>query len=165
MTGIVVPGKLYGAMAAGRPAVFVGPEHCESADTIRDAGCGLTVRPATPTAWSRRSRASPPTRVSLAAWANGDARRSSPHHERKLCCDHWYELIGELVARPEARRQAIGRAGTTARHARWRRRAVCHTVSVSRRERRVVRSTTTRDRPCQVRVNAVRSTTLFIVPW
>ena len=45
MTGIVVPGKLYGAMAAGRPAVFVGPEHCESADTIRDAGCGLTVAP------------------------------------------------------------------------------------------------------------------------
>ena len=43
MTGIVVPGKLYGVMAAGRPAIFVGPEHCESADTIRDAGCGITV--------------------------------------------------------------------------------------------------------------------------
>ena len=45
MTGIVVPGKLYGVMAAGRPAIFVGPEHCESADTIRDAGCGITVTP------------------------------------------------------------------------------------------------------------------------
>ena len=45
MTGIVVPGKLYGVMAAGRPALFVGPEHCESADTIRDAGCGITVTP------------------------------------------------------------------------------------------------------------------------
>ena len=45
MTGIVVPGKLYGVMAAGRPAVFVGPEHCESADTIRDAGCGITIDP------------------------------------------------------------------------------------------------------------------------
>ena len=42
MTGIVVPGKLYGAMAAGRPIVFVGPEHCEPADTIRHAGCGFT---------------------------------------------------------------------------------------------------------------------------
>ncbi len=45
MTGIVVPGKLYGAMAAGRPALFVGPEHCEPADTIRSAGCGFTVSP------------------------------------------------------------------------------------------------------------------------
>ena len=42
MNGIVVPGKLYGAMAAGRPVVFVGPEHCETADTIRSDGCGLT---------------------------------------------------------------------------------------------------------------------------
>ena len=45
MTGIVVPGKLYGVMAAGRPALFVGPEHCESADTIRHAGCGFTIAP------------------------------------------------------------------------------------------------------------------------
>jgi glycosyltransferase involved in cell wall biosynthesis len=44
--GISVPGKLYGIMAAGRPALFVGPEHCETADTIRDAGCGTVVDPA-----------------------------------------------------------------------------------------------------------------------
>jgi peroxiredoxin len=44
MTGIVVPGKLYGAMASGRPAIFIGPDHCESADTVREAGCGLTLR-------------------------------------------------------------------------------------------------------------------------
>ena len=44
MTGVVVPGKLYGIMASGRPAIFVGPDHCETADTIREAHCGLTVR-------------------------------------------------------------------------------------------------------------------------
>jgi glycosyltransferase involved in cell wall biosynthesis len=44
MTGIVVPGKLYGAMASGRPTLFVGPDHCESADTIRWADCGATIR-------------------------------------------------------------------------------------------------------------------------
>lgn len=43
MTGIVVPGKLYGAMASSRPTIFVGPQHCESADTIRDAECGKTI--------------------------------------------------------------------------------------------------------------------------
>ncbi len=44
MSGIVVPGKLYGAMASGRPTLFIGPDHCESADTIRQAECGLTLR-------------------------------------------------------------------------------------------------------------------------
>ena len=44
VSGLVVPGKLYGAMAAARPTLFVGPERCESADTIREADCGLTIR-------------------------------------------------------------------------------------------------------------------------
>ena len=43
--GISVPGKLYGIMAAGRPALFVGPARCESADAIRDAGCGAVIDP------------------------------------------------------------------------------------------------------------------------
>ena len=50
MTGIVVPGKLYGVMAAARPALFVGPTHCETADTIRRAGCGFTIAPGDPAA-------------------------------------------------------------------------------------------------------------------
>ena len=41
--GISVPGKLYGIMASGRPALFVGAERCESADTIRNAECGVVV--------------------------------------------------------------------------------------------------------------------------
>ena len=79
MNGIVVPGKLYGAMAAGRPVVFVGPDHCESADTIKSAGCGMTfptgdaTRPAGGTRAARlRSEPRP------AAWASAPARRSSP---------------------------------------------------------------------------------------
>jgi colanic acid biosynthesis glycosyl transferase WcaI len=44
--GISVPGKLYGIMAAGRPALFVGPEQCETAETIREARCGTVVDPA-----------------------------------------------------------------------------------------------------------------------
>jgi colanic acid biosynthesis glycosyl transferase WcaI len=44
--GISVPGKLYGIMAAARPALFVGPAACETADTIREAECGAVIDPA-----------------------------------------------------------------------------------------------------------------------
>jgi colanic acid biosynthesis glycosyl transferase WcaI len=44
--GISVPGKLYGIMAAERPALFVGPARSETADTIRDARCGEVIDPA-----------------------------------------------------------------------------------------------------------------------
>ena len=98
MTGIVVPGKLYGVMAAGRPAVFVGPEHCESADTIRDAGCGITVAPgdADGLVAALLHLAADPS----LARRMGERGRSAflAGHERKLCCAQWRELIGELVA-------------------------------------------------------------------
>jgi glycosyltransferase involved in cell wall biosynthesis len=97
MTGIVVPGKLYGAMASERPTVFIGPDHCESADTIRQARCGLTIRqgdserlvealtilaedPELVRAMGRRGRA-----AFLA------------HHEKTLCCARWSAALAELV--------------------------------------------------------------------
>ena len=43
--GISVPGKLYGIMGVGRPALFVGPARCESADTIRESDSGVVVDP------------------------------------------------------------------------------------------------------------------------
>ena len=43
--GISVPGKLYGIMASGRPALFVGPKACESAEAIVSDNCGAVVDP------------------------------------------------------------------------------------------------------------------------
>ena len=100
MTGIVVPGKLYGAMASGRPAVFVGPAHCESADTIRQADCGLTVRlgDADGLVEALTRLAGDPE----AARRMGARGRSTflAAHERELCCAHWSEAIGDVVAGP-----------------------------------------------------------------
>ena len=103
MTGIVVPGKLYGAMAAGRPCLFVGPEHCESADTIRDAGCGIAVTPGD-TDGLVAALLHLSSHPSLAR-RMGEKGRSAflTAHDRKLCCAQWHELIGSLVARPEGR--------------------------------------------------------------
>jgi glycosyltransferase involved in cell wall biosynthesis len=44
--GISVPGKLYGIMASARPALFIGPTGCESAETIVRSECGEVVDPA-----------------------------------------------------------------------------------------------------------------------
>ena len=44
--GISVPGKLYGIMASARPALFVGPAGCESAETIIQGACGTVIDPA-----------------------------------------------------------------------------------------------------------------------
>ena len=41
--GLLVPCKLYSALAAGRPVVLAGPEHSELGQVIRDFGCGAVV--------------------------------------------------------------------------------------------------------------------------
>ncbi|MBW2528796.1 MAG: glycosyltransferase family 4 protein, partial [Deltaproteobacteria bacterium] len=45
LAGLLVPSKLYGVMAAGRPLLYVGPEECEVARVVRDHDIGWTGRP------------------------------------------------------------------------------------------------------------------------
>jgi glycosyltransferase involved in cell wall biosynthesis len=101
MTGIVVPGKLYGVMAAGRPAVFVGPRHCESADTIRVAGCGITINRGDVDGLvaAITHLAGHPSLVRRM----GERARSAflAGYVRRHCCEAWGVLIAELT-RPDA---------------------------------------------------------------
>jgi colanic acid biosynthesis glycosyl transferase WcaI len=97
MTGVVVPGKLYGAMASGRPTLFVGPAHCESADTIREADCGLTVK-------LGDAKALVEALTTLAAdtdLATEFGRKGRlaflARHEKDGCCAHWAAMIGDLL--------------------------------------------------------------------
>ena len=45
LTGYVIPSKLYGIMASGRPVIAAVNPACETAEIIREAQCGLIVRP------------------------------------------------------------------------------------------------------------------------
>jgi len=45
MSGLSVPSKVYGIMAAGRPIIFVGPPESEAAAAIREADCGHVIPP------------------------------------------------------------------------------------------------------------------------
>jgi len=102
MTGIVVPGKLYGAMASGRPAVFVGPAHCETADTIRQAECGYSIPlgDADGLVEALNALADDPE----AALAMGRRGRSAflQSHEVEPCCARWAEVLGDLLTAPRA---------------------------------------------------------------
>ena len=100
MTGIVVPGKLYGAMASGRPTLFVGPDHCESADTIRESDCGTTVKLGDADGLVRAIEAlidDPDLAAKLGR--NGRAAFLA-RHEKDHCCARWSALIADLLDGP-----------------------------------------------------------------
>jgi len=50
--GLLVPSKFIGALASGRPLLFVGPNEGEIPDAIRVGGCGFIVEPGDATALS-----------------------------------------------------------------------------------------------------------------
>jgi colanic acid biosynthesis glycosyl transferase WcaI len=104
MTGIVVPGKLYGVMAAGRPAIFVGPDHCETADAIREARCGFTIPSGNPHALVQaliQLQGDPNL-----ALAMGTRARAAflTQYEQKTCCDQFAQLATQLLAKRRARK-------------------------------------------------------------
>ena len=43
--GLIVPSKLYGILAAGRPVLYIGPDDCEVAQIVTTSGCGIVVPP------------------------------------------------------------------------------------------------------------------------
>jgi colanic acid biosynthesis glycosyl transferase WcaI len=43
MVGLVVPSKVYGILAAGRPCIFLGPAQSEAAQLIREYQCGTVL--------------------------------------------------------------------------------------------------------------------------
>jgi glycosyltransferase involved in cell wall biosynthesis len=43
LDGLVVPSKLYGALAAGRPALFLGPRGSEAARVVEEHDCGTVL--------------------------------------------------------------------------------------------------------------------------
>jgi glycosyltransferase involved in cell wall biosynthesis len=44
MPGLLVPSKIYGILAAGRPTLYVGPDEGEIAGIVRE-GCGRRIAP------------------------------------------------------------------------------------------------------------------------
>lgn len=48
--GLIVPSKLYGVLAAGRPVIFMGPRGSEAARIVASSGAGLIVPPGDATA-------------------------------------------------------------------------------------------------------------------
>lgn len=45
LEGLIVPSKVYGILAVGRPVIFIGAKDGEVARILKDARCGVTVEP------------------------------------------------------------------------------------------------------------------------
>jgi colanic acid biosynthesis glycosyl transferase WcaI len=99
--GLVMPSKLYGALAAGRPVVFIGDPEGDTARIVR-AGPGLVARPDAMPALAAQIRALQRDPACLAQMGAA-ARRAYEACPRDASLDAWTGCL-RAAARPAAAR-------------------------------------------------------------
>lgn len=112
MVGIVHPCKVYGAMAAGRPLLFVGPQRNHVTDLVRRHDIGWIHRHGDVDAVERTVRA-------IAAGEAGDleamgarARNAAAPYAKAVLCARFCDLV---LGGPATRDQELARVGEHAR--------------------------------------------------
>jgi glycosyltransferase involved in cell wall biosynthesis len=107
----IVPSKLYGVLAAGRPGLFIGAADSEVARVLDGGDCGLSVRIGEGEGLARTiaDLAGTPARVARMG-ANARATYEA-HYTRERGVATWRALLAAVVAMPQAKRAALHGAG------------------------------------------------------
>jgi glycosyltransferase involved in cell wall biosynthesis len=101
--GYLVPSKVYGVLAAGRPTIFVGPEKSYVVELIREGQCGFESRVGDVDALVR-SVTSYADDASLRATHGERARsRFEERYDREIALERFSKLVERIAP--------IGRAG------------------------------------------------------
>jgi glycosyltransferase involved in cell wall biosynthesis len=98
LAGYVVPSRLYGIMAAGRPVVVAADENSETAQLVAEIGCGVVVRPGRPDLLAeviRRAHAGEFDLEEMGRLGRAHAMRTS---DRTIAIDSYRQLLRGAAA-------------------------------------------------------------------
>ena len=96
-SGVMVPSKLYGVMAAARPVVFVGPPDSEIAYVIGESRCGTVVSCGDEHALVREIERLAADRTAAREMGRRAREALLERYSRELACAHWGELLRTLA--------------------------------------------------------------------
>lgn len=97
LAGYIVPSKLYGVLAAGRPYVAAVEEECEVATITKKYDCGLLAEPGNPEDFTEKILTLYRDRA-LANRLGANARRAALQFDRPLQVRAYYDLLSGLAA-------------------------------------------------------------------
>jgi len=99
LAGVSVPCKLYGIMAAARPAIFVGPPHSETADAIRTSGCGTIIPNGDAGALVAAIRKLAADRTLVSTQGKAARQAYEQTFNARACGQRWIDLLARLSGR------------------------------------------------------------------
>ncbi len=95
--GLIIPSKIYGALAAGQAILGLVGEHTEVADIIQAHACGIRIAPGDVTALVAALRRLADEPECLAALQRRARECFEKHFRRELALDAYWEVITSAV--------------------------------------------------------------------
>ena len=94
--GYIVPSKVYGILAAGRPFIAATDPACEAASIARDHRCGVVAPPGDPIALAERITALHESPDSLRLMGE-NARRAAWQFDRRVAVQAYFDLLTSVA--------------------------------------------------------------------
>ena len=96
LSGYVVPSRIYGILAAGRPVIVAADEECDTVHLVRRAGCGAVVPPRNPEALAHAIREAYDGRLDLDAMGARAREFAVAEADREIAVARYRELLREV---------------------------------------------------------------------
>lgn len=97
LEGLIVPSKLYGVLAAGRPAIHIGARDGEVARVLAEGRCGVTVVPGDGARLARIVMEWSRDRRHVQAMGARARALLDAHYERRLALSRWQALLDAIA--------------------------------------------------------------------
>ncbi|GIU93827.1 MAG: glycosyltransferase WbuB [Gaiellaceae bacterium] len=97
LAGYVVPSRLYGILAAGRPVVAAAEAESETARIVREVGCGIVIDPGRPELLARTIRDAAEGKHDLVEMGRRGRAWVEREADRAVAMERYRALVRELV--------------------------------------------------------------------
>ena len=97
LSGYVVPSRMYGILAAGRPVIVAADQESETARIVQQEGCGVVVPPGRPELLAQAIRAAYDGDLDLEEMGRRGRAYVVREADRSVAFDRYRSVIGELA--------------------------------------------------------------------
>jgi glycosyltransferase involved in cell wall biosynthesis len=98
LAGYIVPSRMWGVLAAGRPVIAAAEDESETADVVRRTGCGLVVPPGDPLRLAEAIRACHDGRHDLEEMGRRAREYAEQETDRKIAVARYRGVLEEIRA-------------------------------------------------------------------
>jgi glycosyltransferase involved in cell wall biosynthesis len=100
LSGYVVPSRLYGILAAGRPVIVAADDESETAGVVREVGCGVVIPPGRPELLAGTIRELHQSREELDAMGARGREYVVAEADRSVAIGRYRALLRDVIGTP-----------------------------------------------------------------